>query len=216
MTHDAHQTHQDALGPARFEGGGHPDASASYVFLEDRWEFLLGLAGERDGQKRGFASSRYWTDASHFVGLCGEDLVAFLIGQELDAALRIGGDRGRDFLGPDGRVWNVKASTFWDDPHLKLAPQERSEAKAFLLCALEARARRVRYVGWAMKELLEMAPLKDYGYGPRRSLPASMLHKCLPGHGFDGKKLWLWKCPKCWQPTYLYVKGTDICPECFS
>lgn len=68
--------------------------------LSSYWQRVGEIAQERDEQKRPLASSRYWNQRSHFVGLLGELVFAIETRQAVDVALRREGDGGTRYVQP--------------------------------------------------------------------------------------------------------------------
>ena len=147
-----------------------------WVYLGEFWEPLLDIAAARHGQKAAFASSNPWTKEhnTHFVGLCGEAVVAIRTGLKVDRKLRLNGDPGFDF-DEDGVTYDAKAATFLADPDLKEFPDKEKWADVYILVAVDIPNRRGRVVAWATREQLEAAGLRDYGHGDMLSLAGRTL-----------------------------------------
>lgn len=141
-----------------------------WINMSGIWASAHKLADDRHNQKRAFSSSRYWNTDSHFYGLIGEILIHGLTGAPIDLELRIEGDDGFDFYDTD-----VKAATFYSDPHLKHPINAKYWSPFFILVAVKER--QARYVGWTDTATLREATVRDYGYGPQRSLLESELNR---------------------------------------
>jgi hypothetical protein len=141
-----------------------------WIDMSSIWDEARQLADERHSQKRGFASSRYWNPDSHFYGMLGEILIEGLTGAPVDIRLRVNGDKGHDFYGTD-----VKAATFWNDPHLKHPVRAKFWPDFYILVAI--RDTKARYCGWTDVHTLKSATIRDYGYGSQRSMLESELNK---------------------------------------
>ena len=142
-----------------------------WIDCSEDWPALKRAAAVRDEQKRGFASSRYWNDNSHFDGLFGEQVYGTHTGQKPNLDLLIQGDGGVDF--PDT---NVKGCTYWRDPWLKISPEEKMTVSKYVLVALDKTRKRGYVVGYATKEEILRAQLRDWGHGKRYSIPPKSLH----------------------------------------
>jgi len=140
--------------------------------LAPYWDELKAIADGRDRQKSGYSSSRYWNRESHFHGLLGEQVYGASIGMEPDKTLRALGDGGIDFPDTD-----VKTSTFWNDPWLKVPPTDKPVGK-YPLVALDIKGKRGYVACIFYRPEVGSAPLKDWGHGPMLSLPVP--HEVLP------------------------------------
>ncbi len=133
-------------------------------------------AGRREAQKGGYASTRGWAEggSTHLPGLVGELVYGRIIGQEPDWTLRAAGDSGSDFKKVD-----VKCSTFYHDPDLKIPEGDLADIKVpFLaLVAWNREAGTAAYCGWATLEEMQAAELKNYGYGPSYFINWRALHE---------------------------------------
>lgn len=136
---------------------------------------LHAAADDRHTQKRAFASSRYWHQDSHFVGLTGEWLISAFTGRPFDITLRIEGDAGADFP-----LTDVKTSTFVSDPHLKQPTRPKRWVPNYVLCVFDPGSECVRLAGWATQDMLRDASVRDYGHGPNFHLPEAALLSGLP------------------------------------
>ncbi len=135
------------------------------IDLAPYWAQIQTLAAERNTQKRGYRSSRYWSTDPHFVGLCGEFAISLASGQPVDTALKVMGDAGHDFVLAGYRI-DVKAVTYWDDPHLKHPVNASSWPDAFALVAVDQDGQRAKIVGFVSStQLVADNQIRDYGYG---------------------------------------------------
>lgn len=158
--------------------------------LRPYWAWLAAVAAERDAQKRPFATSRYWNNDSHFIGLLGELVYALETDQAPDVALRIDGDQGEDFERVD-----VKTCVYWRDPYLKHPVNAKWWPASFALVILDQEEQRGMLVGVVDAERVRQAPVRDWGHGPQYSLrgreclnevPADTCRRCggrRPGEG---------------------------------
>lgn len=140
------------------------------------WELIGAIAQDRNSQKGGFASSQYWNKDPHFVGLCGEFIFDFATNLPIDLKLKVKGDGGTDFKLADGRIVNVKTSTYWNDPHLKMSEKDHW-VDIFVLAGLDYDRQRCKLFGWATADELRNGQIANYGYGDRYTLRPKDLHK---------------------------------------
>jgi len=130
---------------------------------------ITALAEARENQKGDFESTRNWADGStHFLGLTGELTVSLESGVPMDTDLLIKGDGGTDFV-IEGQRCDVKTSTYWEDPHLKLTPDVERRADIYILVAVNEDLQS-RICGWATAGEIDKAELVDYGRGAIHSI----------------------------------------------
>lgn len=163
----------------------------AWVDLAPRWDEIRAYAEQRDKQKRGYRSSRYWNKESHFLGLLGELVYGISIGMEPDFTLRRGGDGGSDFPDTD-----VKATKYWTDPWLKV-PVDSTMVGTYALVGIDVEQRRGYVAGVFSRKEVRAALIKDWGYGPMFSLDAAPL--------FHQPR----QCPSChdWHPVLTTCAG---------
>lgn len=143
----------------------------NWIDLTSIWETLRAVAKKRDDQKRKFATSRYLNPDSHFHGLLAEHIFGLETGQNINLELLIEGDGGQDFPGTD-----VKGATYWTNPSLILFTDDALRANKYALVALDIEGKRGYLVGYATREEVQKAEIRDFGYGPRLSISADKLH----------------------------------------
>ena len=137
-----------------------------WMDLEPYMEDLIEASTSREVQKRGYRSTKQWAASStHLLGLMGEKVYGLTIGLDPDLELRVWGDDGWDFPGTD-----VKASTYWRDPWLKVVDPDPSIV--YVLVGLDMRRHRGYVAGIYSGPDVKAAPLRDWGNGPAHSLPA--------------------------------------------
>jgi hypothetical protein len=140
------------------------------------WRKATEAAAQRDGQKRGFASSRYWNQESHFLGLLGEYVYGHVSRQEVNLTLDVTGDGGLDFPGID-----VKATRYYTKPYLKHPATSNRWPPFFVLVAINVDARLGRYCGHIAGHALQKhGTLRDFGHGPQRTMDEFELIPGLP------------------------------------
>lgn len=137
--------------------------------LSPFWPWLKWLGRQRDTQKSGFRSSRYWNEHSHFYGLCGELVFALEMGLEIDDRLLLHGDN-EDFSTEGGLSFDVKTCTYIHDPHLKHPEGFHKWSDVFVLVGLNTNSKAAKIVGYALESQMREAPIKDYGHGRQHSL----------------------------------------------
>jgi len=129
-----------------------------WIDLSPYWPELEAIAEGRDGPKRDFDSSEYWTDDSHLKGVCGEKIHSLVTGRPMDDVARINGDGGSDF--PNGI--DIKTATVWQDPWLKHPVAATKWPRRFVLVALDFDNKRGRSMGWATAEDMKKAPARSW------------------------------------------------------
>lgn len=157
-----------------------------WVDLRFCWEQLAAAAAARDAQKRGYASSRYWNQDSHFHGLLGEAVVGKLIGASPRLNLVAEGDGGSDFPFTD-----VKTATFLRDPHLKHPVGATHWPEFFVLVALDVDHQRGVLAGYATKAmLLHGGSVRNYGHQDNHVLTSKQIVRGeLPSHLTHGSRV---------------------------
>ena len=123
---------------------------------------------EREAAKRGrlhkkHKSRRALSDNYEFVGLCGEREFAIMFDLPMDLRLRPKGDGGIDFVLEDGRTVDVK--TFRKAYNLLVEKSKASRCADILVLAQFHEGDDVELLGWATKDEIHAAPVKDFGYG---------------------------------------------------
>jgi hypothetical protein len=128
------------------------------------------LAQERDKRKKNYRSTKHWTKetSTHFIGCVAEAGYCKATTHPMVIDAGIYGDNGTDFI-ENCLTYQVKGARYWQDPDLKedIAPKVWSDV--YVLVAVRDH-RYAKVVGWATKEQMQNAPIRDYGYGPRRHL----------------------------------------------
>lgn len=133
--------------------------------LSGCWDELKAVAEERNAQKSGFRSSRYWNAESHFLGLLGEQVYALEHGLAVDKALRLNGDGGTDFGSVD-----VKTTKYWQYPILKHPVQAQMRADRYALVGIDIDRQRGMLIGEVTADRLRRGKIEDFGYGPQYTL----------------------------------------------
>ncbi len=135
-----------------------------WIDISPYWNELEKIASERDSQKRAFATSRYFNNKSHFVGLLGEKVYCLCRGTQMDISLKIKGDDGKDIQDPFLGEVEVKTSTFFSDPDLKHPVNSKHWPSIFALVVLDLENKKGALVGYTSLDKLKQKQ-KDYGYG---------------------------------------------------
>ena len=143
------------------------------IDLSPDWDQLTEIGEERNDQKREFASTRQLTTNPHFDGICGEWAYGMLYGIRPNVQLLVQGDPNPDFSGVE-----VKTSSYWQDPWLRMFPDDRFNAQCFVLVALNKPDRSARVWGWASPEEIQNTAVEHIpGQGFRHVLRTDQLHK---------------------------------------
>jgi len=146
-----------------------------WIDLAPYWDKLRAAADARDKQKKGFSTANYMNFDSNFIGLLAEQVYAIVTGQPLNLDLIISGDGGVDFPGID-----IKGNEYWDGPNagspwLVNYSDKPLRAAKYVLVGIDKKRKRGFVAGWATREDVEKAKLKNWGYGLRRSIPCHKL-----------------------------------------
>jgi hypothetical protein len=139
---------------------------------EDEWTELVALAEAREELQAVAHTSRFWRPDPHLPGLCGEWVYGLLTDQEMDRTPEIWHDqRGEDFPGID-----VKTTTYWGDPHLLVGNEQGMKARLYFAAAVNLEQRLVKPLGYATRDLITAAPIREYRHGRRhRLMPHELL-----------------------------------------
>ena len=143
----------------------------NWVLLEPWIEGIRQVSRSRDQQKGGYASTKNWSEkgSTHFIGTVGEFLISIETGLPVDVRLDAQGDGGTEFVHL-GKRYNVKTSTFVVSPDLKEFPTPKFRSDYYVLVAVSPQ-HQAATVGWATQDQVFGAELRNYRYGPMRSIP---------------------------------------------
>ena len=119
------------------------------------------IANEREKIHENHASSRPLSDDYEYVGLKGEEQFAKEFDLELDRELRPGGDKGIDFITIVGRI-DVKTAR---KPYNLIVEEDKVKADIYVLAIYRDYDDDAVLLGWAFKDEVLNAPVKDFGYG---------------------------------------------------
>jgi hypothetical protein len=102
-------------------------------------------------------------------------------GLPMDLSLRAAGDGGRDFI-YRGKVYSIKSTQYWHDPHLKEYPKPKKWGDFYVLCGVDMQLSLVKVFGWATRDEVQCAPKHTYTAkaGPQHSLAYQDLHHGMP------------------------------------
>jgi hypothetical protein len=116
----------------------------------------------------------------NFRGDVAEAVYSLTTGLAMNESVRRGGFKGDDF--PDGI--DVKHTCFLHESTCLIVepdlPPENRPKRGYALVALyfgEDGVIRGVVLGWASNEMVEFAPRRDYGYGPKPSIHHTELHR---------------------------------------
>lgn len=149
-----------------------------WINLSFVWADLELIAKRRDEQKKNYSSTKNWSNgnSTHFLGVVAECAFSIYSGLDFDENLNVLGDPGYDFV-INGKTIDVKGTQYFHDPHLKQYPNPKTWVDIYVLVGIDIAQKRAKIFGWATKEEMQGATLKDYGYGPQRVIECSKLHK---------------------------------------
>jgi hypothetical protein len=88
--------------------------------------------------------------------MIGEAVFGRLVGQPLNAELLVDGDQKVDFI-VSGVRFDVKTTAYFDEPWLRVTPEDLEKSDAFALVAVDENLRRARYCGYATAETVRRA-----------------------------------------------------------
>ena len=129
---------------------------------QGQWEVLVADAARKDARSNQAAWTRRWGKDFNLKGEIGEWLYEYLTGIPRKHGF---GDGGQDFP-----LVDVKTTAYWNEPWLRVPPNEPMRALFYALVATDIDRRICRYVGHATRAEVEAAPLKDLGKGIARVL----------------------------------------------
>ena len=146
----------------------------SYAAEESR---LKEIAARRNDGKVEYNSSLYMNPKSHYLGVLGEWCLSQLTGIPFDENEYAAGDGGSDF-----HLVDVKGSSYWRSPDLKLFEKDlESTSDYFALAAVNEPLKQVRYVGFISKADFKSKMItKNYGHGKRLVIEFGGLIEELP------------------------------------
>lgn len=134
----------------------------------------------REEQKQNFRA-RGGNESSHLWGALGEIYVAEYLGVVADWEQKPT-DEGVDGIF-HGVTYDVKLSTFWSDPHLKVPVASKYWADIYILVAADMAELKLRSVGWATRKEVRSSEIKNYTpkggtrqYPDNYVLPGGSLH----------------------------------------
>ena len=154
--------------------------ASEWIDMSPYWDELAMVGAKRDKRKARYPSTKNLSCvSSHTLGLIGEKAVSLQCGLPVDQSIRQGGDGGKDFE-RDGVKYDVKGVTCYQDPHLKEYTFKTRLADFYIVVGVDVPNRRASIAGWATGRQVELAALRDYGYGPMWSLLPSELTPGLP------------------------------------
>lgn len=123
------------------------------IFPIDRWNQMIADGELRSRQKLNFSSTRNARDGTHELGMIGEALFGDLIGQSVNRALLVNGDGKVDFV-VGGVRFDVKTTSYYDRPWLRVTPDDLKSVGAFALVAVDEKKRMARYCGYATSAMV--------------------------------------------------------------
>ena len=152
-----------------------------YIKIKDEdYKKAMDIGGQISGNKKSYKTTQNLVSgrkSTHQLGLLANIIRSYATGIPVDYSIKKGGDQGFDFLYGES-TFDDKAATFIKSPDLKEFPKnsqtgsytKTSYAGIYHLIALNEKEQSGAIVGWATHEQVHSAPLKNYGYGPRRCL----------------------------------------------
>lgn len=150
---------------------------SKWINMAPYWDELQTIAASRDAQKKSYKSTKNWStgNSTHFLGLVAEAAFSCYTGLDLNKSLSPSGDLGYDFI-INGRTVDVKGTQYFNDPHLKQYPTPKVWVDYYFLVGIDIAQKRAKIFGYATREEIQNATMKDYGYGPQRVVECKDLH----------------------------------------
>ena len=130
----------------------------TFVFSKDKWDSLIALGEQRSRQKALYSTTRLAREGTHELGMIGEAVFSRLINQKLNTELLIKGDGKFDFI-INGVKFDVKTTSHFDTPWLRVTPDDLEKAAAFALVAVDETRLRARYCGYTTADVVRKATL---------------------------------------------------------
>lgn len=169
------------------------------------WDWLTFIGKQRIRQKSSFASTRAWSaHGSHIVGVAAEMVVSLTYGKRMNAALNMG-DGGADFVdvAPElrGRLdvkGVIKDARHWP-PVLKHPANEPMRADWYALVSVDLERKRGALIGVVPAKVLAAADVRDFGYGPQKSLEAAQVRRWFYDYMQRNRPMQV--CPTCGFPV---------------
>ena len=139
------------------------------------FDYAYRLAKQRMKQKEGFASSNPMSSNYELVGILGELIYSFVMGEMMDTRLKIAGDDGIDFSKLNVQV---KASEEYKAKHLieYINKKINFDYYVFVIVNLEEKKGYIR--GWiSVEDFIKKRDRRDFGYGYRWALHVDKLNE---------------------------------------
>ena len=122
---------------------------------------LRRIASEREELHKNHATSRPLSKDYEYIGLKGEDKFAEEFGMDIDRELRPEGDGGKDFPSHLGIV-DVKTAR---KAYNLIVEEKKVVSDIYVLAKYTDETDEVELLGWAYKNEVLEAPVRDFGYG---------------------------------------------------
>lgn len=147
------------------------------TFDDKTWAELKAFADAIDEDKKDSSSSHRYGENTMWAGAVAERVFSVTYGLLMNMNVYAKrGDSGIDFILPSSETVDVKG-TKWTDcssygPHLlqHLNVPRSKKADIYVLGSADLENQRGRLIGWATRGELDIAPIDDYHYGPRRGI----------------------------------------------
>ena len=131
------------------------------------------MAADREKLHKNHASSRPLSKDYEYIGLKGEEKFAEEFNLVLDGELKPGGDKGHDFSSSLGAI-DIKTAR---KAYNLIVEEGKVRADVYVLAQYEDYTDSVKLLGWASKDEVLEAPVRDFGYGiMNHYIPKNDLH----------------------------------------
>mgnify|MGYP003650116573 FL=1 len=120
------------------------------------------IAQRRHDIHKHHASSRPLSKDYELVGLSGEVAFAEFSGLEVDWEERPSGDKGIDFITPNGTTIDIKTAR---KAYNLIHEENKPFADIYVLAQYMDDTEESTLIGWEYGSILEKSPRKDFGYG---------------------------------------------------
>lgn len=138
------------------------------------FDYAKRLADQRSKQKEHYMSSNPMSDNYELVGVLGELIYSFVMGEMMDTRLKIAGDDGIDFSKVSVQV---KASEEYKAKHLieYMNKKLNFDYYVFVIVNLEEKTGYIK--GWiSVSDFIKKRYRRDFGYGYRWTIHLNELN----------------------------------------
>jgi hypothetical protein len=129
----------------------------SVVLSDKQFEIALDLAKKRNQKEARFGAMTYGGKRksleAHLIGIVPEMAISIICNAEIDSRIFTDhGDDGVDLVSKDNGVMSIKATTYYDDPYLRVEQEHfREDVNSYILCYYNPSNDpfEIEIIGWA-------------------------------------------------------------------